>query len=70
MTEPDGVALDLGVCHGLVIRPGDTLIVSVQQRLTPEHADELKRKLAKRLPGVESVVMDSGTQVAVYRPEG
>lgn len=70
MTEPDGEALDLGVCHGLVVRPGDTLIVASSQRITRQAADHIKTELTERLPGIKAVVMDNVGQLAVYRPEG
>jgi hypothetical protein len=50
-----------------LVRPGDTLVVAVNRRLTMEDANAYTDALRERLPGVEIVVVDA-CQLAVYRP--
>lgn len=40
-----------------VIRPGDTVLVAFNQRLTPEQAEELKARFERRAPRVNVVVV-------------
>lgn len=61
---------DASCCHGLVVRPGDTLIPAFSRRIGREGAEQIKQRVAERLPGVDVAVMDSVDQLAVYRPEG
>jgi hypothetical protein len=60
---------------GLVVRPGDTLILpliaEVQVAMTPELSDRIKRAMESQLPGVTVVVGDGlGGSAFVYRPGG
>lgn len=59
----------IGVESGLVVRPGDTLLVRVDGPMDIETADEMKAELKARLPGVGVVLVVAG-QLAVYRPDG
>lgn len=60
----DGVKL----AAGLVVRPGDTLILLAQMRHSMAEVEELRARLAERLPGVPVVVLEGFEQAAVYRP--
>lgn len=61
------------VLGGLVVRPGDTLIVRVQQGMYREQfdraADLISEMMEKRCPGVKVAVI-AAEQLAVYRPGG
>lgn len=59
------------IAHGVVVRPGDTLLVAVPGTVRPEQMGDLKEGLGNRLPGVADVVVVAGVdQLAVYRPDG
>jgi hypothetical protein len=53
--------------HGMVIRPGDTLILRVPLYTTRELVHKVKEQLAKVLPDVNLVVI-AAEQLAIYRP--
>lgn len=63
--------LDLsGVSHGVVVRPGDTLLVVLPRSTPPEQLGEFKEQLAGMLPeGADCAVLAGVEQLAVYRPE-
>lgn len=50
----------------VIVHPGDTLIVAVDQTLTMENAQRYKEHLESRLPDVTVVVLNA-SQLAVYR---
>jgi hypothetical protein len=55
--------------EALVVRPGDTLIVRCSRPLNMYQADQLKAKLAQRLPGIDVLILSSPVdQIAAYRP--
>lgn len=64
MTEVDLAEID----HGVVVRPGDTLVIAVSRITTPEQVERLKEGVAEHLPGVQAVVVEAN-QLAVYRPK-
>lgn len=53
----------------LVIRPGDKLVVGFPDKLTPAMIDRLRERAATRLPGIEVVVFDGVSHMAVYRAD-
>lgn len=54
---------------GQVVRPGDTLVVYTDQRLSVAEADSLRRQILAQLPGLADVVLLSHVAgLAVYRP--
>lgn len=55
---------------GLVVRPGDTLIVAVARDTSMADAVRLKSLLSERLPDIEVVVVPGAEQFAAYRPGG
>lgn len=64
--EAPSIAID----GGLVVRPGDVVLVEADERITAEDAQHLVDRLLARLPGVRDVVVLGGCRVrAVYRPE-
>jgi hypothetical protein len=67
MTEqaPGGIA-----ASGVVVRPGDTLIVGFRPGLSLDHCKAIKEQAEQELPGVRIVVMDQVAAMTVYRPEG
>lgn len=67
--ESDNVLTDLGVAQGLVVRPGDTLIVGLSSsNHTPDQAALLKQQIEDRLPNTDVLVICGVDQMAVYRP--
>ena len=59
---------DLG--PALVIRPGDTLIVAVRDRISMAEADAIRGKLKAWLPDLADVVLVPAVGLAAYRPSG
>ena len=58
------------VNHGVVVRPGDTLIVGLSRsNLQSGQLQHLREQLEERLPGVETLVVGDVAQFAVYRPD-
>lgn len=57
---------------GLVIRPGDTLILCLGRDATPEMFENFQTKtretIKDRMPDVEVLVIGGIEQLAVYRP--
>jgi hypothetical protein len=53
--------------EGLIIRPGDTLIVRVEPDISQAEAEELKRGIMERLPLLASVMVIGCDQIAVMR---
>ena len=52
-----------------IVRPGDKLVIGINDILTQEQWDTIKEEAAKRLPGVEVVGIDSCSGLVVYRGE-
>lgn len=61
--------VEFRLADAVVVRPGDTLVVSVPRHLSAAEADELSASMRESLPGVKLVVIDQCTGLAVYRPE-
>lgn len=55
--------------HGLVVHPGDTLIVCVGERCTLEMAVDVKAALEVALPWLADIIVIAATQIAVYQPD-
>lgn len=55
--------------QGATIRPGDKLIVAFHDRVNMSEYEEIKGKLASHLPGIEVVVLDGVSGMAIYRPD-
>jgi hypothetical protein len=54
---------------GLVVGPGDTLVLAFKDPLSDEAYRRLKRRLDEALPGVEHVVvLENSAGMAAYRP--
>lgn len=54
--------------NAVVVRPGDKLIVATGDRISTATADTIMGRLSRQLPGVEIIIVDSCTSLAVYRP--
>ena len=56
---------------GLIVRPGDTLILTFQNPINAEIAERHKDAVMKRIPGLKDVLIISGNSpsVSAYRPE-
>jgi hypothetical protein len=73
MSNPDGHPTPdltrLG-SSGLVVRPGDTLLVAVDADISPAAADALGESILRRLPTLADVVVITRcTALAAYRPD-
>jgi hypothetical protein len=55
---------------GLLIRPGDTLVLrySPRQPLSQQHAEAIKGKVKEQLPDIEVLIIQA-EGLSVYRPE-
>lgn len=51
------------------MRPGDTLVLRVARPMTPKELDEVKAEMARRLLGVQVVVLSGVDDMRVYRPD-
>jgi hypothetical protein len=55
---------------GLVVRPGDVLILTTAAPVTTEQFESIRQQALQRLPGLGDVVIISNvTAVAAFRPE-
>jgi len=65
MTEIESVP----VTEAVIVRPGETVIVSLGDRLiSREQADLYRNRLKQQLPNVEFVLVNA-EQMLVYRPQ-
>lgn len=51
-----------------VIEPGQTLILRYTKLITKEQGEEIRKRIADRLPGVEVLIISACDQVVVYQP--
>jgi hypothetical protein len=52
-----------------VARPGDTLIVHVDGRVTREQASMIREDVLGRIPGLADVLILTCTGTTIYRPD-
>lgn len=58
------------MARGLVVRPGDSLIVATPDLLDVRALAELRSKIMSRMPGLaEVIVIPRVTSMAAFRPE-
>lgn len=57
------------IVEGVIVRPGDTLLLEVPDEITVEGAETLKAHVLALLPDLADVLVVSGVRVAVYRPD-
>ena len=69
MSDETGIDVR-GIQEGLVVRPGDSLVVVVADRdVPPEEVRDLSDRLREALPGVNVVLVSAAAQLAVCRAE-
>ncbi len=56
------------IVQGLVIRPGDKLLLVFNDHQTMAAMDEIRTAIEECLPGVQAVIFEGVQQLAVYRP--
>lgn len=57
------------MARGLVVRPGDSLIVAVPDAVSAVEANELRAKVLRRLPGLADVlIISKAVSLAAFRP--
>lgn len=61
--------VELRLGSTVIVRPGDTLVVARTDDVTDVELDELMTSMTTLLPGVEVVVVNRCTGLAVYRPD-
>lgn len=62
--------LSIQVLEGLVVRPGDTLILSFDRHLTDAEYTRIREDLRACLPGIANLaVVEGASAMAVYRPD-
>lgn len=54
---------------GLVVRPGDKLVVTVARRMSMKEEHDAREYIQRSIPGVEIVFITEATGMAVYRDE-
>lgn len=54
---------------GLVVKPGDKLVLATPQHLSMGQAEDAREILRHRLPGVDFVFIDQCSGMAVYRAD-
>lgn len=55
--------------NAAVVRPGDKLVIAALRRLSMADAEAIKTQVHEALPGVEIVLVDQCSGLAVYRDE-
>ena len=62
--------MDNDLTGGLVVRPGDSLVVTVVDPKTPpEELQNMSDRLRGVLPGVNVVLIAGAGRIAVFRPD-
>ena len=62
------ILADPEIRHAAQVRPGDTLVVAIDQHYDARAMAAFKERLEERLPGVKVTVL-TARQLLVYRPE-
>ena len=70
MSDSEVLSMNAAVVDGLIVKPGDTLIVRFTGRsLTASIAAELRTLIMQRLPDLADVIVLNADGLAVYRPD-
>jgi hypothetical protein len=68
--DTPGPAAQLGALDGLIVRPGDTLILAFPDRLTHQRVDQLRTEVRERLPDLAGLACVEGVSaIGAYRPD-
>jgi hypothetical protein len=67
MAEVDATDIlsERGFSHGITVKPGETLVLSFQHRLTDQQSYEITERLRVLIPGVSVVVLDDDIRLTV-----
>lgn len=68
--ETDGKIPVQELGPALVIRPGDTLILAVRDRLTMAEAEMIHTRVMSACPDLAEVVLVPAVALAAFRPDG
>lgn len=61
--------MDAEFSEALVIKPGDTLVLRCQRRLSAQEVDTFQTMLRQRIPeSIDILILDGIDQMAVIRP--
>lgn len=71
LVKPGSVAhpIELSLAK-VVIAPGDTLLITCDQRLTKEQVEHIKANLATSLPGVKAALLHGGLRATAVLARG
>jgi len=61
--------IDLSLAK-VVIAPGDTLLITCDQRLTKEQVEHIKANFATSLPGVKVAILSGGLRATAVLAQG
>lgn len=64
---PQPITVD--VIPGVIVRPGDVLILEVDRAITIRHAEHVRESVMARLPGLADVIVLGAHIGGVYRKE-
>ena len=70
MSDSEVLSMNVDVVDGLIVRPGDTLIIRFTSRsLTASVEAGLRTLIMRRLPDLGDVLVLTADGLAVYRPD-
>lgn len=57
------------ITEGVVVRPGDTLIIRLAERMSAQQLHEYARVLKAEVPDLKFVIVTDTAQMLVFRPD-
>lgn len=57
----------VGMVRAAVVRPGDSVVVTVERYLTGQQLAELQKHFQRRLPGIDVTVLHGGMEATVTK---
>ena len=67
VTIPADILSERGFSHGITVKPGEILVLSLHRRLSMQQADDITEKLKTLIPGINVVVLDDDIQLTVLQ---
>jgi hypothetical protein len=61
--------INVELSNARIVQPGDKLVLGFRKPLGMAEVDRIKQRVAENLPGVEVVIVDDITGMAVYKPD-
>lgn len=69
MARTAELPVKVALSNAWVVSPGDRLVLGYAAKIDQATADVIMARFAEKLPGVEVVIADGITAMAVYKPE-